>query len=124
MINMSLNHKSCLQMDYINTSHPGFLGGSKAVEAALQQQWGSKVSTSNITKAKVSAQYLCTSLSFLKSPFHVVMVVLVTVRTLQAMNFNKTYFTTFSHCRGSSVLEPILISCYSSRNWDVLLLQC
>jgi dynamin 1-like protein len=50
-------------MDYINTSHPGFLGGSKAVEAALQQQWGSKVSTSNITKAKVSAQYLCTSLS-------------------------------------------------------------
>lgn len=58
------NHKSCLQMDYINTSHPGFLGGSKAVEAALQQQWGSKVSTSNITKAKVSAQYLCTSLSF------------------------------------------------------------
>lgn len=58
------NHKSCLQMDYINTSHPGFLGGSKAVEAALQQQWGSKVSTSNITKAKVPAQYLCTSLSF------------------------------------------------------------
>lgn len=113
------NHKSCLQMDYINTSHPGFLGGSKAVEAALQQQWGSKVSTSNITKAKVSAQYLCTSLSFWCLLFYVVL--LVTLRTLQAMDFKVTFFTTFSHCRGPSAFKPILISCHSSRTWDVLL---
>lgn len=26
-----------LQMDYINTSHPNFVGGSKAVQIALQQ---------------------------------------------------------------------------------------
>ena len=26
-----------MQMDYINTSHPSFIGGSKAVELALQQ---------------------------------------------------------------------------------------
>lgn len=30
------------QMDYINTSHPGFIGGSKAVEIALNQQRGAK----------------------------------------------------------------------------------
>lgn len=44
-----------LQMDYINTSHPGFVGGSKAVEGALQQQRGAKVSSSNTSKAKVTA---------------------------------------------------------------------
>lgn len=30
------------QMDYINTSHPGFIGGSKAVEMALNQQRSAK----------------------------------------------------------------------------------
>jgi hypothetical protein len=30
-------------MDYINTSHPNFIGGSKRVEIPLQQQWGTKV---------------------------------------------------------------------------------
>lgn len=33
-----------LQMDYINTSHPSFIGGSKAVEIAQQQIKSSKVS--------------------------------------------------------------------------------
>ncbi len=32
-----------LQMDYINTSHPNFIGGSKAAKIPLQQQWGTKV---------------------------------------------------------------------------------
>jgi len=45
-------------MDYINTSHPAFLGGSKAVEVALQQQRSSKVPTSNNIKAKVIAHNL------------------------------------------------------------------
>lgn len=31
-----------LQMDYINTSHPNFIGGSKAVELALQQAKSSR----------------------------------------------------------------------------------
>ncbi|XP_057817194.1 dynamin-related protein 3A isoform X2 [Cryptomeria japonica] len=31
-----------MEMDYINTSHPAFIGGSKAVEAALQQHRSSK----------------------------------------------------------------------------------
>ena len=34
-----------LQMDYINTSHPNFIGGSKAVEMAIQQVKSSKIST-------------------------------------------------------------------------------
>lgn len=32
-----------VQMDYINTSHPNFIGGSKAVENALQQVKSSRV---------------------------------------------------------------------------------
>lgn len=44
-------------MDYINTSHPGFIGGSKAVEMALQQQRGVKVLPSN-TKTKVCMEPL------------------------------------------------------------------
>ena len=30
-------------MDYINTSHPNFIGGSKAIEAAVQQTSSSRV---------------------------------------------------------------------------------
>lgn len=33
-----------MEMDYINTSHPSFIGGSKAVEVALQHHRGAKVS--------------------------------------------------------------------------------
>ncbi|KAG0554580.1 hypothetical protein KC19_12G102200 [Ceratodon purpureus] len=47
-----IGHLIEMEMDYINTSHPAFLGGSKAVEVALQQQRSSKVSTSNTIKAK------------------------------------------------------------------------
>uniref|UniRef100_A0A0D6R8X3 Dynamin-type G domain-containing protein n=1 Tax=Araucaria cunninghamii TaxID=56994 RepID=A0A0D6R8X3_ARACU len=39
-----------MEMDYINTSHPAFIGGSKAVEIALQQQRSAKLS--NSTKFK------------------------------------------------------------------------
>lgn len=39
-------------MDYINTSHPNFVGGSKAVEIALQQIKSSRISI-NISKQKV-----------------------------------------------------------------------
>jgi hypothetical protein len=38
---------SC-QMDYINTSHPGFIGGSKAVEIALNQQRGARALASKV----------------------------------------------------------------------------
>jgi dynamin 1-like protein len=34
-----------MQMDYINTSHPAFVGGNKAVEAAYQHFRGAKIST-------------------------------------------------------------------------------
>lgn len=37
-----IGHLIEMEMDYINTSHPAFLGGSKAVEVALQQQRSSK----------------------------------------------------------------------------------
>lgn len=40
---------SIRQMDYINTSHPGFIGGSKAVEIALSQQRGAKLLASKVT---------------------------------------------------------------------------
>ena len=39
LLTMQLN----LQMDYINTSHPNFVGGSKAVEIALQQVKTSRI---------------------------------------------------------------------------------
>ncbi|XP_022988688.1 dynamin-related protein 3A-like [Cucurbita maxima] len=39
-----IGHIIDVEMDYINTSHPNFLGGSKAVEIALQQVKSSRVS--------------------------------------------------------------------------------
>eukprot|EP00897_Mesotaenium_endlicherianum_P002309 jgi/Mesen1/2105/ME000151S01367 len=36
-----IGHIINMEMDYINTSHPSFIGGARAVEAALQQQRGS-----------------------------------------------------------------------------------
>ncbi|KAJ7517112.1 hypothetical protein O6H91_21G011000 [Diphasiastrum complanatum] len=41
-----IGHLIEMEMDYINTSHPAFIGGSKAVEVALQQQRGSITSSS------------------------------------------------------------------------------
>ncbi|XP_043709666.1 dynamin-related protein 3A-like isoform X3 [Telopea speciosissima] len=39
-----IGHVIEMEMDYINTSHPNFIGGSKAVEIALQQIKSSRVS--------------------------------------------------------------------------------
>ncbi|XP_024383006.1 dynamin-related protein 3A [Physcomitrium patens] len=39
-----IGHLIEMEMDYINTSHPAFIGGSKAVEIALNQQRGAKAS--------------------------------------------------------------------------------
>jgi dynamin 1-like protein len=37
-----IGHLIEMEMDYINTSHPNFVGGSRAVELAIQQQRGMK----------------------------------------------------------------------------------
>jgi hypothetical protein len=39
-----------VQEDYINTSHPNFIGGSKAVELAQQQVRSAKMSSSVVRK--------------------------------------------------------------------------
>eukprot|EP00252_Welwitschia_mirabilis_P025369 TRINITY_DN7890_c0_g1_i2.p1 TRINITY_DN7890_c0_g1~~TRINITY_DN7890_c0_g1_i2.p1 ORF type:complete len:829 (+),score=169.72 TRINITY_DN7890_c0_g1_i2:397-2883(+) len=39
---LMIRHLIEMEMDYINTAHPAFLGGSKAVEIALQQQKSSR----------------------------------------------------------------------------------
>ena len=36
------NYSIIPQMDYINTSHPNFIGGSKALEIAVQQSKSSR----------------------------------------------------------------------------------
>ncbi|KAG9440179.1 hypothetical protein H6P81_020344 [Aristolochia fimbriata] len=41
-----IEHIIQMEMDYINTSHPNFIGGSKAVEAAQQQIKSSRLPTS------------------------------------------------------------------------------
>ncbi|KOM31260.1 hypothetical protein LR48_Vigan01g081500 [Vigna angularis] len=38
-----ITHVIEMEMDYINTSHPSFIGGSKAIEAAVQQTRSSRV---------------------------------------------------------------------------------
>lgn len=43
-------------MDYINTSHPNFIGGSKALEAAAQQTKSSTVSLP-VSKVKVHVMW-------------------------------------------------------------------
>jgi len=45
-----------LQMDYINTSHPNFIGGSKAIEAAVQQTRSSRVA---LPVSRVKVYILC-----------------------------------------------------------------
>jgi dynamin 1-like protein len=39
-----------VQEDYINTSHPNFIGGSKAVEQAQQQVRSAKMSAAVVRK--------------------------------------------------------------------------
>ncbi|KAI3815319.1 hypothetical protein L1987_14982 [Smallanthus sonchifolius] len=41
-----IGHIVEMEMDYINTSHPNFVGGSRAVEMAIQQVKSSKIATS------------------------------------------------------------------------------
>lgn len=53
-------------MDYINTSHPNFVGGSKAVEIALQQIKSSGIAGLT-ARQKVSTLIFCTDL-FARSP--------------------------------------------------------
>lgn len=43
-------------MDYINTSHPNFIGGSKAVEIALQQVKSSRIAAP-VPRLKVNASF-------------------------------------------------------------------
>ncbi|CAI9304254.1 unnamed protein product [Lactuca saligna] len=42
-----IGHIVEMEMDYINTSHPNFIGGSKAVETAMQLVKSSKITTTN-----------------------------------------------------------------------------
>ncbi|RWR83149.1 dynamin-related protein 3A-like protein [Cinnamomum micranthum f. kanehirae] len=50
-----IGHIIEMEMDYINTSHPNFIGGSKAVEIALQQVKSSKIHVS-LPKTKDAAE--------------------------------------------------------------------
>ncbi|XP_076948522.1 dynamin-related protein 3B-like [Bidens hawaiensis] len=50
-----IGHIVEMEMDYINSSHPNFIGGSKAVEIAMQQAKSSRVSTS-VQKHKDAAE--------------------------------------------------------------------
>lgn len=43
-----IGHIIEMEMDYINTSHPNFIGGSRAVESALQQVKSSRLSRPNV----------------------------------------------------------------------------
>ncbi|CAA0812394.1 Dynamin-related protein 3A [Striga hermonthica] len=47
-----IGHIIEMEMDYINTSHPNFIGGSKAVETAIQQIKSSRIGT--LSRAKDS----------------------------------------------------------------------
>ncbi|KAL3515468.1 hypothetical protein ACH5RR_022370 [Cinchona calisaya] len=42
-----IGHIIAMEIDYINTSHPNFIGGSKAVEMALQQIKSSRITAPN-----------------------------------------------------------------------------
>lgn len=49
-------------MDYINTSHPNFVGGSKAVEMAMQQVKSNRI-TAPVPRQKVSNSYVVSQTS-------------------------------------------------------------
>jgi dynamin 1-like protein len=46
-----------VQEDYINTSHPNFIGGSKAVEQAQQQVKAAKISAVVVRKVCICCVY-------------------------------------------------------------------
>ncbi|KAG9157414.1 hypothetical protein Leryth_010249 [Lithospermum erythrorhizon] len=50
-----IGHIIEMEMDYINTSHPNFIGGSRAVETALQQVNSSKTAALGLRKDSVDA---------------------------------------------------------------------
>ncbi|KAK9077163.1 hypothetical protein SSX86_005499 [Deinandra increscens subsp. villosa] len=50
-----IGHIVEMEMDYINTSHPNFIGGSKAVELAMQQVKSSKIATA-LSRQKEAAE--------------------------------------------------------------------
>ncbi|KAL3538720.1 hypothetical protein ACH5RR_002086 [Cinchona calisaya] len=63
-----IGHIIEMEMDYINTSHPNFIGGSKAVEMALQQIKSSRMAASNLRqKDAVDSDKAPTSERSLKS---------------------------------------------------------
>eukprot|EP00252_Welwitschia_mirabilis_P025374 TRINITY_DN7890_c0_g2_i1.p1 TRINITY_DN7890_c0_g2~~TRINITY_DN7890_c0_g2_i1.p1 ORF type:complete len:461 (+),score=106.86 TRINITY_DN7890_c0_g2_i1:84-1385(+) len=47
-VELMIRHLIEMEMDYINTAHPSFIGGSKAVEIALQQQKSSRAAVSAV----------------------------------------------------------------------------
>ncbi|OUZ99758.1 Dynamin central domain [Macleaya cordata] len=51
-----IKHLIEMEMDYINTSHPNFIGGSKAVEVAMQQVKSSRASAT-MSKPKEGVDY-------------------------------------------------------------------
>lgn len=55
-------------MDYINTSHPNFIGGSKAVEMALQEMKSHRAAASTIARHKVCIVARLSALAPLHSP--------------------------------------------------------
>ncbi|KAF9603299.1 hypothetical protein IFM89_034648 [Coptis chinensis] len=66
--NTMIGHLIEMEMDYINTSHPNFIGGSKAVEVALQQIKSSKLSApTNRSKDGLDSERLPASEKTLKS---------------------------------------------------------
>ncbi|KAI3755335.1 hypothetical protein L1987_55132 [Smallanthus sonchifolius] len=50
-----IGHIVEMEMDYINTSHPNFIGGSKAVEMAMQQVKSSRLATA-VSRQKDAAE--------------------------------------------------------------------
>ncbi|KAK1430297.1 hypothetical protein QVD17_12939 [Tagetes erecta] len=50
-----IGHIVEMEMDYINTSHPNFIGGSKAVELAMQQVKSSRIATT-VSRQKDAAE--------------------------------------------------------------------
>jgi len=53
-----------VQEDYINTSHPNFVGGSKAVEQAQQQVRSAKMSAAVVRKVCMIMSTVVTNISY------------------------------------------------------------
>ncbi|KAL8097383.1 dynamin-related protein 3B-like [Apium graveolens] len=62
-----IGHIVEMEMDYINTSHPNFIGGSKAVELALQEMKSLRAAASTIARHKDEPEKAPSSERSLKS---------------------------------------------------------